>query len=165
MKNKEIEELLKYLKNKFYISGEFYTEEKIKVLSKKELELLLSYIEQLEKKVDQYENPDDLTLFYMWLDTKAKDKMKQLEKRNKELYEGFMATQEELTDYATKNEQLENNRDKAIEVINTQLKNAEGGIKDNLRIIKFNLIKGSCTFEDLKTEEDYKYVLKGGSDE
>ena len=62
-------------------------------------------------------------------------------------------------------EQLENNRDKAIEVINTQLKNAEGGLKDNLRIIKFNLIKGSCTFEDLKTEEDYKYILKGDSDE
>ena len=62
-------------------------------------------------------------------------------------------------------EQLENNRDKAIEVINTQLKNAEGGLKDNLRIIKFNLIKGSCTFEDLKTEEDYKYILKGDCSE
>ena len=65
-------------------------------------------------------------------------------------------------------EQLENNRDKAIEVINTQLKNAEGGAKDNLRIIKFNLIKGSCTFEDLETEEDYKYILntlKGDSDD
>ena len=55
--------------------------------------------------------------------------------------------------------QLENNRDKAIEVINTQLKNAKGGIKDNLRIIIFNLIKGSCSFEDLETEEDYKYIL------
>lgn len=54
-------------------------------------------------------------------------------------------------------EQLENNRDKAIEVINTQLKNTDGGTKDNLRIIKFNLIKGFCTFEDLETEEDYKY--------
>ena len=71
--------------------------------------------------------------------------IKQLKNRNKELYEGFMATQEELTDYATKNEQLEkenkelkdrneinidrnieaykiveqleNNRDKAIEYI------------------------------------------------
>ena len=64
-----------------------------------------------------------------------------------------------------KYKQLENNRDKAIEVINTQLKNAEGGTKDNLRIIKFNLIKGSCTFEDLKTEEDYKYILKGDSDD
>ncbi|MBQ9607817.1 MAG: hypothetical protein IJV15_00060 [Lachnospiraceae bacterium] len=60
---------------------------------------------------------------------------------------------------------LQNSRDKAIEVINTQLKNAEGGLKDNLRIIKFNLIKDSCTFEDLKTEEDYKYILKGDSDE
>ena len=46
--------------------------------------------------------------------------IEQLENRNKELYEGFMATQEELTDYATKNEQLENNRDKAIEEIEKQ---------------------------------------------
>ena len=81
MKNKEIEKLLNNIKEDVkcnlywkYICG--YTVEDFK--------LLLSYIEQLEK-------------------------------RNKQLYEGFMATQEELTDYATKNEQLEKNRDKAIE--------------------------------------------------
>lgn len=71
---------------------------------------------------------------------------------------------DEIMELQQENQQLKNDRDKAIEVINTQLKNAEGGLKDNLRIIKFNLIKGSCTFEDLKTEEDYKYILKGGSD-
>lgn len=52
--------------------------------------------------------------------------------------------------------QLETNRDETFKVINTQLKN-ENEYKDNLRIIKFHLIKGSCTFEDLKTEEDYQY--------
>ena len=52
--------------------------------------------------------------------------------------------------------QLETNRDETFKVINTQLKNANE-YKDNLRIIKFHLIKGSCTFEDLKTEEDYQY--------
>lgn len=36
-------------------------------------------IKELQQKIKQYEDPDDLTLFYMWLDTKAKDKMKQLE--------------------------------------------------------------------------------------
>ena len=156
MKNKEIEELLNMLKK---CAREDKATLKLNEIACK---TILSYIEQLEK-------------------------------RNKQLYEGFMATIEELTEYATKNEQLEkdkeilirnnnignerlkelqninkqleNNRDKAIEVINTQLKNAEGGLKDNLRIIKFNLIKGSCTFEDLKTEEDYKYILKGDSDE
>ena len=88
MKNKEIEELLNELKNTadtsfFAVCG---SEEELDKMPKsvckflslndKQAKLLLSYIEQLEK-------------------------------RNKELYEGFMATQEELTDYATKNEQLE----------------------------------------------------------
>lgn len=38
-------------------------------------------IKSLEQKINQYENPDDLTLFYMWLDEKAKDKMKELQQR------------------------------------------------------------------------------------
>ena len=118
MKNKEIEELLNELKevtNSKKLSSTY-------CITNKHWQLLFSYIEQLQKKIDQYENPDDLTLFYMWLDTKAKDKMKQLEKRNKELYEGFMATQEELSDYAMENEQLENNRDKAVEQCNDWIK-------------------------------------------
>ena len=32
-----------------------------------------------------------------------------LQKRNKEIYDGFMATQEELTEYAEENEKLEKN--------------------------------------------------------
>jgi len=78
MKNKEIEELLNELKEYASggMSGLYPSEDTVKNF--------VSYIEQLEKKVDQYENPDDLTLFYMWLDTKAKDKMKQLEKSDKE---------------------------------------------------------------------------------
>ena len=40
---------------------------------------LLDYITNLQEKVNQYENPDDMTLFYMWLDEKAKDKMKELQ--------------------------------------------------------------------------------------
>ena len=54
--------------------------------------------------------------------------------------------------------------DKAIEVIDTQMKLAEDEAKDNLRIIKFYLIKGSCSMHDLTTEEDYKYK-KGGNNE
>lgn len=42
-------------------------------------------IKELQQKVQQYENPDDLTLFYMWLDAKAKDKMKELETINTSL--------------------------------------------------------------------------------
>ena len=43
------------------------------------------YITNLQQKVEQYENPDDLTLFYMWLDEKAKDKMKHLQQENERL--------------------------------------------------------------------------------
>lgn len=52
---------------------------------------------------------------------------------------------------------LQQRINKAIKVINTQMKSADDGIKENLRIIKFNLIKGECRVCDLKTEEDYKY--------
>lgn len=50
-----------------------------------EVKELIDYITNLQEKVNQYENPDDMTLFYMWLDTKAKDKMKQLQEENKRL--------------------------------------------------------------------------------
>lgn len=59
--------------------------------------------------------------------------------------------------YLKKYKDLQNRIDKAIEVIDTQMKLAEDGIKDNLRIIKFYLIKGECSVYDLTTEEDYKY--------
>lgn len=62
------------------------------------------------------------------------------------------------------NKQLKDKIDKTIEVIDTQMKLAEDGAKDNLRIIKFYLIKGSCSMYDLTTEEDYKYK-KGDNNE
>ena len=34
--------------------------------------------QDLKERVRMYEDPDDLTLFYMWLDEKAKDKMTDL---------------------------------------------------------------------------------------
>ena len=44
---------------------------------------------QLQEKLDKYENPEDMTLMYMWCNEKAKDKIKQLkeviEKTNNEL--------------------------------------------------------------------------------
>lgn len=48
---------------------------------------ILSENAELQNKLDQYENPDDMTLFYMWLDTKAKDKIKQLQEENERLKE------------------------------------------------------------------------------
>lgn len=142
MKNKQVEELLNDIKIHNY-----------KVLNREDYSLLLSYIRELEKENKELQNIADepIQIPSFLFDMTQELKIDELEK--------------ELQTTANKCKQLENNRDKAIEVINTQLKNAEGGAKDNLRIIKFNLIKGSCTFEDLKTEEDYKYILKGDSDE
>jgi uncharacterized protein Yka (UPF0111/DUF47 family) len=138
MKNKEIEELLDRLKD----VAKRHT---IEVREYGVVETIPSSISK-ELRLNSY----SANLLFSHIEQLEKDN-KDLDKENQMLFES--------------NLKLENNRDKAIEVINTQLKNAEGGAKDNLRIIKFNLIKGSCTFEDLKTEEDYKYILKGDSDE
>ena len=54
------------------------------------------------------------------LDEREKE-IERLEKRNKEIYEGFMATQEELKEYAEENERLNNIIDKAIDYIDWRL--------------------------------------------
>lgn len=69
MKNKEIKEKIKA----YYIGND--------------IDELLDHITNLEQKINQYENPDDMILFYMWLDEKAKDKMKQLKQENERLKE------------------------------------------------------------------------------
>ena len=89
MKNKEIEELLNKIRNSIKTHKKLNLDDDMLVVLEFDViqwNLLLSYIEQLQttakdckQKLDQYENPDDLTLFYMWLDEKAKDKMKQME--------------------------------------------------------------------------------------
>lgn len=95
--NNEIKEILnnlKYVSNdiKVHIKDGYIIREEIPSSIPKELRLdsysakvLLNYITNLQQKVEQYENPDDLTLFYMWLDEKAKDKMKELQKENERL--------------------------------------------------------------------------------
>lgn len=35
--------------------------------------------QDLKHKIKMYEDPDDLTLFYMWLDVNAKDKLRKME--------------------------------------------------------------------------------------
>ena len=140
--NKEIE-ILKHMIEfyKKFCDGE---EELNPIATGKEIkaiEKLLSYIEQLEKKVDKYENPDDLTLFYMWLDTLSKDKMKQMETEILKLKQHNSM----ITKLA---EQLENNRDKAIKYIKIELsQSGERELRD--------LVDG---YEVLK-------LLKGDSDD
>lgn len=67
---------------------------------------LLDYITNLQKEnehlrtqVNTYENPDDYTLFYMWLDTRSKDKIKQLQQENERLKEKENKLQEKFKDW------------------------------------------------------------------
>ena len=39
------------------------------------------YIEELKKKINTYEEPEDLTLMFMYCDEKAKDKIKELQNK------------------------------------------------------------------------------------
>ena len=73
-------------------------------------ERLLDYVINLQQKIEQYENPDDMTLFYMWLDVKAKDKMKELEEENERLKENNSDMQEEMARVWEENEELRKNQ-------------------------------------------------------
>lgn len=85
---------------------------------------LLDYITNLQQEnehfrtqVNTYENPDDYTLFYMWLDAKAKDKMKQLQEENERLKENAIHN-DKVVDNAKWNEMIYKSRCvKAIEYI------------------------------------------------
>lgn len=41
--------------------------------------------QQLEERIKQYENPEDLTLMFMYCEENAKDKIKELQQENKQL--------------------------------------------------------------------------------
>ena len=85
--NNKIKEILDKLKDNDWYEELDLTGTKWIELKQEETNQLLDYITNLQEKVNQYENPDDMTLFYMWLDEKAKDKIKQLQEENKEIYE------------------------------------------------------------------------------
>ena len=44
-------------------------------------------IERLNKKIEQYENPEDMTLMFMWCNEKAKDEIERLKSIIKEVRE------------------------------------------------------------------------------
>lgn len=106
---------------------------------------LLDYITNLQEKVNQYENPDDMTLMFMWCNEKAKDKIKHLQEENERLkdekpeYILRWKLEEQIDDYKSRNE-------KAIEYIELYLKhnafkNKNYELVDNLRLIR-NILQG-----------------------
>ena len=56
--------------------------EKMEIIEEQDKE-----IERLNKKIEQYENPEDMTLMFMWCDEKAKDEIKRLNNIINELEE------------------------------------------------------------------------------
>lgn len=50
--------------------------------------LLVEY-KELKEKLDKYENPDDMTLMYMWCDEKLKDENKELKKQLEEYKDNY----------------------------------------------------------------------------
>ena len=97
-----------------------------------DVDKIIDYITNLQQKIDQYENPEDYTLFYMWLDEKAKDKMKELQEENEKLkdlcdkYEEEHSTTFEYWKHLVKEDYTSRN-EKAIEFM-----------KENCDIITFN---------------------------
>ena len=53
---------------------------------------------QLKKRVDMYENPEDLTLMFMYCDEKAKDKIKHLESEKDDFIKTIIELQYEIVD-------------------------------------------------------------------
>lgn len=99
-----------------------------------EVDKLTDYITNLQQKVEQYENPDDLTLFYMWLDTKAKDKMKQLENE-------VMMLRQQNTMITTLGEDYKSRCEKATEYIKIKKEQREKGNEYAYDIQNSNFIK------------------------
>lgn len=106
--NEEIKEILDEWKK--FLSWCYENNDKTIEIHRDKAEKIIDYITNLQQKIEQYENPDDMTLFYMWLDVKAKDKMKELEEENERL-KIQVSAREELYEYS----QLK--IDKAIEFI------------------------------------------------
>lgn len=66
------------------VDKDFYIKSQMKSDVIKYITNLEQENEHLRAQVNTYENPDDYTLFYMWLDAKAKDKMKQLQEEKED---------------------------------------------------------------------------------
>lgn len=77
--NKEVKDLIDILKE--YADG--FTS--VLAPTEESVKALLDYINQLETKINTYENPEDMTLMFMWCDEKAKDKIKELKQKVNQL--------------------------------------------------------------------------------
>lgn len=86
-------------------------------------------IRDLQEKINTYENPEDLTLFYMWIDSKAKDKIKELQQEKDTLYSALIATRTKYNNdkarYRRKAKRYKQIIDRAIEYVEPLLTDRE----------------------------------------
>ena len=80
----DLDKVLNYMKR--YVENVYEHDSEI-MLNWKDIKLVLEEIERLNKKIEQYENPEDMTLMFMWCDEKAKDEIKRLNNIIKEVRE------------------------------------------------------------------------------
>ena len=66
------------------------------------IELLEKENKELKEKIEMYENPEDLTLMFMYGDEKAKDKIKQLQSVIKEIREYIKEKEKDGTLWSVK---------------------------------------------------------------
>lgn len=107
--NQELKELL----HKIMISG--VEEENTTVLD------LYNENKELRKKIKVYEDPEDLTLMFMYCNEKTKDKIKELEEQlevGKEQYNDLVEEKEKLD---AENQVLKNNKNEALRYMKNYL--------------------------------------------
>lgn len=75
--------------------------------------------QQLKAKIKTYEDPEDLTLMFMYCNEKAKDKIKELEEQLKTKHDGFMASVDEACELAKENQKYKEAINKIKEVCNS----------------------------------------------
>lgn len=94
-----------------------------------------------EKLIDWIDRPpsnSDLDFINEILELQQENE--QLKKRNKEIYDGFLATQEELTEYAIENEELKKQKDDVVEYIKEYKKILEEGNNKGADYVVINSI-------------------------
>lgn len=83
---------------------------------------------ELQKRIDTYENPEDLTLMFMYCEEKAKDKIKELQQR----IEKAIEINKQIKDFVY-NEMVDRGVPGSIELydlVKEELKILKGGEKD-----------------------------------
>ena len=142
------------------------------IITHREIESLLDYItnlqqenERLKEQINQYEEPDDMTLFYMWLDAKAKDKMKQFENQIIMLKQENERLKEWKKDLLNENIELENIRKEAIEFIKEKISSTRGVINDYMYHKEHNKHLIELLNEDIEMYKNELNILQNGGDD